>query len=80
MIARALILTLLVAGVRAILLVAAPRASPASAPNRNATTDLGRCGLVIVRVSTVLKPPLLIGTVTLRGRPMDLRQQVVALA
>lgn len=72
------VVTLLVVGVSAVLLVSAMRDTLAKAPSRNATADLGPYGLVTIRFATDPTPPLPTGTVTLSFMPMDaLRRPIV---
>jgi len=78
-ISTAWFLTLLVAGVGAVLLVAAMRDTLAKAPSRDATAELGPYGLVTIRFSTVPNPPLPTGTVTLSFMPMDARQRTIVV-
>lgn len=73
------VLTLLVVGVGAVLLVSAMRDTLAKAPSRNATADLGPYGLVTIRFSTDPNPPLPTGTVTLSFMPMDALRRTIAV-
>lgn len=73
------LLTLLVAGAGAVLLISAMRDTLATVPSRDATANLGQYGLVTLSFSTDPNPPLPTGTVTLSFMPMDARRRTVVL-
>jgi len=73
------LLTLLVAGAGAVLVIPAMRTMLATTPSRDATADLGPYGLITLSFSTDPNPPLPTGTVTLSLMPMDARRRTVVL-